>query len=1075
MQILQLDLDNVKSYRQASIPFAPGTNAICGHNGAGKSTLLEAIGFALFDFLAVKQEAFVRENEKTATVTVHVAAADGRVYHVVRRCGGSSQYHVYDPELDQKLTDGKAETLMWLREFLGVEPATDLPVLFRDAVGVPQGLLTAAFLETASRRKDVFNPLLRVDEYERVWDALREPRRRLEQQSAAIEQQLAGLAAEVKALPELRDQWTALTMQIAQNTQQQTATQAALDDVTTRKTAMETLKAQLDALEKQVAQAAATLQTLSARCADAQTALERAEAAQAVVQATTNAHQAYLAAEERLSALETERSARDQAQQAQQACLHAQDLARQELARLEETLAAIAAAEADMATLAPQVEAQTHLETALDAARRAAAQLKTAEQTLKRERERLADMETRLARMQTELDTRRALEADLQTAQMELDAASAQRETLATQLSAQQAEVKAVGEQAQQATRRLKDAQRDLERARQRRTELTAKQEAIAHGLATLADVDVHLEATRAGIAGLDEQEREFTAQLAASQAELARLHTQRAVLTDAVTADCPVCGAPLSPAHRDDLLAQNQAQAAEMEATLAAAQAGQDTVAKERRRQEKTLRALEKQVQALPRPAEAEEVAGQIAAQQRELDERAAALVAAQDEVAALDARRSTVETALNEGQPRLAEVEAARDAAQTIVRALTARLEALPRPAEAVDLAAQIAAQQRTVAESDQTVAALSRAPDDVSRAEAELARLGDPRRAYQRAADVAAQREAVAEQHAAGVTRSAALAAQRETLDAQVAVYADVDARLATARADREANAPDHQRYLQHEREAAALTERRSTLATLRDDVNAAARDRDAQIAARDALAARYDGAAYTAVAQQHSALRETLAGLSAGLHHQQAQQTAVQEAIARLEARQRELDAAQAERDELIEVQSLLETLRQVLRDAGPAVTRALVEMISLHADRLYADIMQSYGGQNPATRLRWTADYDIVLTGQGGERDRSTYERTFQQLSGGEQMAAALAVRLALLREVSTVDVAFFDEPTANLDRDRRANLAAQVLNVKGFAQLFVISHDDTFEQDTDFVVRIEKRDGESRVVQEDGR
>jgi DNA repair exonuclease SbcCD ATPase subunit len=79
------------------------------------------------------------------------------------------------------------------------------------------------------------------------------------------------------------------------------------------------------------------------------------------------------------------------------------------------------------------------------------------------------------------------------------------------------------------------------------------------------------------------------------------------------------------------------------------------------------------------------------------------------------------------------------------------------------------------------------------------------------------------------------------------------------------------------------------------------------------------------------------------------------------------------------------------------------------------------------------------------------------------------VATALAVRLALLKEVSAVDLAFFDEPTANLDDRRRDNLAKQILDVKGFSQLFVISHDDTFEQDTDHVVRVVKDDGSRRV------
>ena len=79
------------------------------------------------------------------------------------------------------------------------------------------------------------------------------------------------------------------------------------------------------------------------------------------------------------------------------------------------------------------------------------------------------------------------------------------------------------------------------------------------------------------------------------------------------------------------------------------------------------------------------------------------------------------------------------------------------------------------------------------------------------------------------------------------------------------------------------------------------------------------------------------------------------------------------------------------------------------------------------------------------------------------------MAAALAVRLALLREMSDIRIAFFDEPTAHLDDERRENLAAQISQIKGFHQLFVISHDDTFEGTTHHVLRISKENGISQV------
>jgi DNA repair protein SbcC/Rad50 len=70
------------------------------------------------------------------------------------------------------------------------------------------------------------------------------------------------------------------------------------------------------------------------------------------------------------------------------------------------------------------------------------------------------------------------------------------------------------------------------------------------------------------------------------------------------------------------------------------------------------------------------------------------------------------------------------------------------------------------------------------------------------------------------------------------------------------------------------------------------------------------------------------------------------------------------------------------------------------------------------------------------------------------------MCAALAVRLALLKVLADIDIAFFDEPTTNMDKPRRAGLAEAIARIKSFNQLFVISHDDTFEQVTETVITV---------------
>jgi exonuclease SbcC len=73
------------------------------------------------------------------------------------------------------------------------------------------------------------------------------------------------------------------------------------------------------------------------------------------------------------------------------------------------------------------------------------------------------------------------------------------------------------------------------------------------------------------------------------------------------------------------------------------------------------------------------------------------------------------------------------------------------------------------------------------------------------------------------------------------------------------------------------------------------------------------------------------------------------------------------------------------------------------------------------------------------------------------------MAAALSVRLALLKQLSDIRLAFFDEPTTNMDAARRERLAEQISHIterQTFDQLFVISHDDTFVEYADYEVSV---------------
>ncbi|MBN1921214.1 MAG: AAA family ATPase, partial [Anaerolineae bacterium] len=480
----------------------------------------------------------------------------------------------------------------------------------------------------------------------------------------------------------------------------------------------------------------------------------------------------------------------------------------------------------------------------------------------------------------------------------------------------------------------------------------------------------------------------------------------------------------------------------------------------KMRRKQEKALRTLQERLQTLPRLDEVEALDMQIVAQKGTCAERETAVAETQAEHVMLQARLLSLETKLSAVQITHQELDASRAAQQRMRDSLAERLQTLPRPVEVEALQEQVARLCATIAEKQATAAELSCAPEEVARQEQVLAALGNPRQAYQGASAIAKRRGVIEEQHSQAEQQRVKHTTSRKELEAALSAYAGLDNQLLAMRAALTEHTPAYQRYQEHIREAEAVAERQVAVKMLTEQVAMAEAAHAEQVALRDAVAREYDAETYAQIAAQYAALGQELAGLKAQLQEQRKQQTGLQAEIARLNEVQARLSKIRTEHAEHRELLTLLEHLRHTLRDAGPEITKALVEVISLQADQLYADIMQDY-----SARLRWTDDYDIILNTEGRVR-------SFQQLSGGEQMAAALAVRLALLREISAIDVAFFDEPTANLDRDRRANLAAQILNVKGFTQLFVISHDDTFEEDTDHVVHIVKRNGSSAIDME---
>ena len=900
MLIHSLTLENVKSYTRETVEFSPGTNAIVGHNGSGKTTILEAIGFALFDHLPYSQVDFVRGGQRSARVTVDfLSDHDERTYRVIRRCGSSNDYKVFDPELSIKLHEGKADVMQFLRQHLGIEPETDPADLFSNAVGVPQGSFTAAFLMRPSARKAVFDPLLKVAEYRRAFERLREPLRLLTQRQNEQAVEIGRLKEKLTRLP---------------------IAQAEASELTSRINNAET---ELRAAQTELATAEAACQAMEAKRARLHELQHRTQ----LQQLTVAAHERTLAA------------------------------ARQRLVESKEAVAI---------TQANRAGHETHR--AAEQAQRALNKRRSLQRQLQEER---AVAQTRLTQAQTQEDTHRRALADIAEAEKtaaELADAAAEQE----QLDADLRDAQRQADRLHDAIARMHRDQASADTAQERLDRLRAE---VAQG----KKIEFSLAPLQASVEALQQKITEQETRKTQLQTERETIKEQgQQIKVSESSAICPICEQPLSPDHRQQLLDRLRKRWSELgENTRAAAETIRQAEA-EREQARATLAQQEQTLLSLPRQHAVE-----------------------------------TAETELAELYVQLAEARAAAEA-----------------PAQA---------------------------PQRVEQLQQTLNALDDPRRrrdaALQQARGRQRVEEALQQQRAQAEQQRTALAA----LDERMATFANLDAEEARITSQLEKFQTADDLYRRNQAAAEALPLRQQEFGEAEMALQAA---RERYESGQEQLAAstrEFDEERFQEAVAQVDESRSRSVRLETELGQWRERLIRTEEETAQLQAQEQRLAAAQSLHDRLTEQEELLQFLRSVLQQAGPFVTKALVQQISYAANQLFGQIMEDY-----SRTLQWQEDYGIILEVDGRER-------AFAQLSGGEQMSAALAVRLALLQEMSDTAVAFFDEPTTNLDDARRGALARQIVGVRGFERLFIISHDDSFEQATEELIRVEKRNGASEI------
>jgi exonuclease SbcC len=1025
MRITSVELTNIKSYHHAVITFDKGTTAIRGRNGAGKSTLVEAIGFALFDALPYKQAQFVREGERIGVVAVtFLSALDEREYQVVRKCGGVTEWYAYDPALGSRIAEQKVDMYAFLRQHLRIEGEVELPALFNDALGVPQGSLTADFLETGANRKKKFDALLQVEEYRKAAEKLNDTRQHLQLQQKDQQRDIADLERETAQLAD----WRAKRIELITRDQELTAALARIEretqEVGARHEALRRQETELRRAEGAAQVAGAERSAAEAQHAEATRRVEEARDASRICAETAPAHKGYLATETGLVESRQRVQSREVILRRQAETAQRLAAARQNQEHARASLAEAVEAGERVVALAVGTQRQTALE-----ARREIAQ---------RDVDRLADTQRQIKKLQAEeaqaeQDAREANEKLVALAGLAADAALV-IERQATYNAMMQERSSSAGRE-----QRLTAIHDDRVRTQAQRERAAADQARAQENVRKLLEQQAVVDELPA----LETRHTELEGEIRLIETTIAAQQRSR---QQSSTGLCPFLDEPCLNIQRrgqnslvtyfDDLISADQVRLKPLRARLEDVSFTLDRA-----------RQVQKYFARLP---EYQELATRSAALRTECDERLAALEAEGQEISrALDAA------------PDDAAMQRARQAYERSDRADRQRA-ALPELRATLErVSARSEALQQDHAQLDAQIASLRAAPETLTATEETLRQLGDPRGQSAAFARVAGERQAREAQLSKAGETVVALQAEAQQHERGLAPYARLDEQIAALEQRLEAAREGHLRYLRHEQRAAGAPQAEQALAAAERTRAMVVAAHEKAVALYNDLRRRFDAQALVVAAARLAALNTERGGATEGLAQAQRDRATLEAEIARVEGLIPTLDEARTELATLEELERMLQQFRETIKEAGPNILKAVLHAISTEANRIFGEIL---GDRSSA--LSWEQDYEIVLRRDGRER-------SFAQLSGGEQMSAALAVRLALLRGLSRLDMAFFDEPTQNMDGERRGNLAEQIRRVRGFEQLVVISHDDTFEQGLDSVMHLDKRNGETVLLEDD--
>lgn len=981
---VKLELTNFLSYRQLTILDFHGIHLACitGANGAGKSTILDAITWSLFGQSRSKSDDDLvnrlAADKGDAAEVKYTFELGGCAYRVIRRktAGKTTilEFQMASGETNWKtLSESKIrETQIAIETLLNMNFDT-----FINASFLLQGKADEFTTKTPNKRKEILADLLGVNEWDRYREAAAARRKTSETQLVVIDGRIEEYDRELAEEAE-RQASLAATQESLEGISKQLAVQVKLlEQARLQEEAVKQQKQQVKHLADTLNRVTLSLENLKKTQAQRQQERDRYQSLLDRAAAIQADYTAWQTAEAQLQGWQEKADAYNRLQQERRP--HELTLER-ERSRLTQRQSELESQAERVVKMKEEKSAvQASLQTAHTRAKEAAAQLSQYEQhdlALQEARSRLQALEAERQLLEQELGQLQKEKARIQRLESEKNTVEKNKAEAAKELAATTAELAAAIE----ANNRLMLAQADLANCRTEQPRLREQMEKIKDRLDRL-------------------------------QAESG--------------GDCPLCGQPLSEAHRRNVMAELQ-------------QEGKEKGDQYRENQDK-MQALTAEIPTLEKQIK-----------QKPLLERNQQ--AQQQRGAAAEARLSEIERAIEEwqkdGAGRLAEL-ATQQADDTALKAQTKTVNELieqlkgkaPLVEEQQHLQRQISNNEARLVEIERTVA------DWEAKGVGELAEVRER-----------LEKDTIAPEAQAALAE----------LDQQLGELGYDPAAHQEARRRRDELAPAQE---QHQK----LQQAQAAVKPLEDNLS----DLSRQIAEQEQSVRE--------TAQQHQEAQAHLETISAGdvsraevekeVFRLREEEILAHRRVATAQQNVAVLGDLRQQKEKLLEQRGNVTLHIQRLRLLEKACSREGVQALLI--ERALPEIEDDAndlldrlsGGQmrvvfdtqrklKTSDRLAETLDITIV---------DSAGERPYENFSGGEQFRVNFAIRLALSRILARrsgarLQTLVIDEGFGSQDTSGRQRLVEAINTIQDdFERILVITHIDEL-QDA-FPIRIEVQKG----------